>query len=138
MRFYKKFYVMEKPISTHLEPASVFESIKDIVAADQESFWLLGYNVKNAEIYRECIFLGGMNSCIVDPKIVFKRLLLHDCAKFIVIHNHPSGNKIPSEEDTRITRKLLEAAKTLELVFMDHIIASDTGYFSYAENKLIF
>lgn len=77
---------------------------------------------------------GGMAGTVIDPKVIFS-VALNACAQSIIlIHNHPSGMLKPSEADNRITKKLYEAGKLLEINLLDHlIIAPDGTYFSYAE-----
>ena len=137
MKFYKKFYVSEDVEPITLNPCKVYNSIKSIAFADQESFWLIGYNGINIEIYRECIFLGGMESCSIDNKIIFKRLLMHDCPRFITIHNHPGGATNPSDQDIHVTKQILFAAEALNMKYMDHLIIADTGFFSFHQKGIV-
>lgn len=133
-----KFYVREEASKTSYSSSKeVYESIRDLNRADQESFWVLGLNSKNKEVLRECVSLGGINSTDIDPRIVFKRLLVAGCTAFIIIHNHPSGDPKPSNEDREITKRLRDGAKILHLVFHDHVIVGSDQYFSFKDGGLM-
>jgi len=80
---------------------------------------------------------GGMSSCIVDPRVIFTIALNCSAHSIILSHNHPSGNKVPSIQDKNITEKIKEAGKLLDIALLDHIILTDTGYFSFMDENLI-
>jgi DNA repair protein RadC len=80
---------------------------------------------------------GGLSGTIVDPKIVFQVALKANASSIILAHNHPSGQTKPSDADKSITAKLQEAGKYLDLPVLDHIIVTDEGYFSFADEGLI-
>jgi DNA repair protein RadC len=133
-----KFYVRENPSKMVIHNwQDVADSIKDVAQADQESFWLIGMNIRNIEVFKECIFLGGVSSCVVDPIIVFKRLLIAGCTSFICVHNHPSGNPDPSAEDRTICKRLKQGAELLNLNMLDNIIIAAASVFSFTENGLM-
>ena len=111
-------------------PAEIVDSFGNLPDADQESFWVLGLDAQNREILRKCLFLGGLRSCTVDPKIVFKRLLVSNCSAFVVVHNHPSGNTAPSAEDKTFTKMLKDGGEILDIKLLDSIIIGDGGQFS--------
>lgn len=133
------FYVKEAPLSKKdiCSSQDMYERMKDLVKADQESFWVIGFNHRNREIYNECLFIGGINQCFVDPKILFKRLLVVGASSFIIIHNHPSGKNKPSGNDIDLTKEIKAGSKILRLILFDHIIISDDGYYSFADHGLI-
>ncbi len=80
---------------------------------------------------------GGMRGTVVDPKLIFAVALKACACTIIVAHNHPSGALKPSDADLRITKRLLEAGKFLELPMVDHLIVSNVGYFSFADAGLL-
>lgn len=81
---------------------------------------------------------SGCNSgTVVDPKLVFAAALKTNACSVIVAHNHPSGNLAPSQADLTLTRKLHEGAKILEIQFLDHLILTKEGYFSFADEGLL-
>jgi len=98
-----------------------------------EEFWIILLNKAN-KIIRKCsISEGGISGTTVDPKKIFKIALDHHSSSIILGHNHPSGNINPSESDRRITAKLSEAGKMLEVVIIDHLIIGEDSYFSFAD-----
>lgn len=126
-----KFYVKEEATIKISDPESIYQEFKDLSHADQESMWVVGLNSANGIILKECLFLGGLNYSIVDPKLLFRRLLKAGCISFIIIHNHPAGSIKPSEEDNHVTRKIKDISKIIEIAFLDHIIIGEKGYYSY-------
>jgi DNA repair protein RadC len=133
MKFYVKESASKQTITAYMDAVN---SIKDIANADQESFWVIGLDIKNKEVLKECVFLGGLSSCIADPRIIFKRLLMAGCASFICVHNHPSGSSDPSDEDKAVARRLLEGASILNLTMLDNIIIGE-NIFSFARAGML-
>lgn len=80
---------------------------------------------------------GGISSCIVDPRVVFTIALNCGASSIVLSHNHPSGNKVPSIQDKNITEKIKNAGKLLDITLLDHIILTDTGYFSFLDEHLL-
>jgi DNA repair protein RadC len=95
----------------------------------KEHFFVLCLNSANKIIKYENISIGNLNSSVVHPREVFKVA--------IVLHNHPSGNPEPSNEDISITKKLVESGKILGIEIFDHIIIAGNQYLSFVEKRLI-
>lgn len=90
---------------------------------DQEVFWVLLLDTKNRLMVPPCeVSRGTLNSSLVHPREVFKAAVQHSAATVILAHNHPSGDPAPSSNDIRITHKLIEAGKTMEIEVLDHLI----------------
>lgn len=102
-----------------------------------EEFWILLLNRSNVVMKKEQISRGGMNSTIVDPKVVFKSALANAASGIILCHNHPSGTVKPSEQDIRLTKRLKEGAGILDIALLDHIIVGANTYFSFADEGII-
>ena len=102
-----------------------------------EEFWVLFLNRANMIIGKQAISSGGMAGTVVDPKIIFKAALDHKSSSLILCHNHPSGNVKPSEADIRLTKNLVQAGKVLEISVIDHIIVSQNGFFSFADEGMM-
>jgi DNA repair protein RadC len=81
----------------------------------------------------EIISQGGITSTIADPRIIFKKALEEEAVSMILCHNHPSGSLQPSKADEALTLKISEGAKYLDIKLLDHIIVSESGYFSFAD-----
>ncbi|MPT35047.1 MAG: DNA repair protein, partial [Flavobacterium sp.] len=77
---------------------------------------------------------GGTSGTVVDPKQVFAVALKANASAIILAHNHPSGNLYPSDADDKITNKLYKAGKLLDIEFLDHLIITKDGYYSFAES----
>lgn len=132
-------HVKEKSASYKISNSKeVMKDFEELGESDQESFHILGCNIQNQPILKECIGLGGMNFCPIDIKIIFKRLLVAGCSSFFCIHNHPTGVIKPSQEDKNITENIKKAADILDIKFIDHLIIGDKGnYFSFADERLL-
>jgi DNA repair protein RadC len=102
-----------------------------------EEFWILFLNRANFVTGKQQVSTGGMSGTVVDPKIIFRMALEQKAVSIILCHNHPSGNNKPSQEDIKLTKKLSEAGKSLEISVLDHLIVSQNGFFSFADEGLM-
>ncbi len=102
-----------------------------------EEFWLLLLNRANEVFARERLSIGGTSGTVVDLKLVLKTALNARAAGFIAIHNHPSGNLEPSRADIELTERLKQGGKILDLPMLDHLIVSERGYYSFADEGMI-
>lgn len=102
-----------------------------------EVFAILFLNLSNRIEHFEIVSVGGTSAAIVDIKIILKKALEWNASKLILCHNHPSGNLKPSQADLSITDKITEGARLMDIAVIDHIIVSDQGYFSFAEEGLL-
>jgi DNA repair protein RadC len=98
-----------------------------------EESWILYVNGKNEVFRREQLSRGGQNSTIVDPKVLFKKAIQLGASGIILVHNHPSGNSAPSQEDLQLTQRLWQAGRLLDIDIIDHIIIGNTSYYSFAD-----
>lgn len=103
----------------------------------KERFVVLCLNSSNKIIKEEIISVGNLNSSIVHPREVFKVAIENNSANIILMHNHPSGNTEPSNEDISITKRLVEAGKLMDIHVFDHIILAGSSYLSFTEERLI-
>ncbi len=98
-----------------------------------EEFYVILLSRGNAIIACENISRGGISGTVVDGKIIFKKALDHKASSIVLVHNHPSGNLFPSEQDIRLTRKLVSFGEYIDLPILDHLIFTDNGYFSFSD-----
>src|SRR6056297_4200690 len=98
-----------------------------------EEFWILLLNRANRIIEKKKISQGGVSGTIIDVKVILKHAIENLASSIILCHNHPSGNKTPSNADNTITHKLVDAGNLLDIKVLDHIIIADTDYYSYAD-----
>ena len=103
---------------------------------NHEEFWIILLKRNNEVIRKEMISKGGFSGTLVDAKIIFKRALEESASAIILAHNHPSGNLKASKEDIQLTKKLIEAGKSLDIQVLDHIIIADQNYFSFTDQGL--
>ena len=99
-----------------------------------EWFIVIPLNRKNMPFGRVLITKGTASSCLVHSREVLRPCILSNASGFIVAHNHPSGDTAPSRADIQVTRQLREAAKTMEIDFIDHIIIGEPGTEPYSFN----
>ncbi len=102
-----------------------------------EVFELVLLNTANVIIGDVRVSEGGLAASIVEPRAVFQQAVLENAASVICVHNHPSGNPEPSQEDIRITRQLVAAGKMMGIPIHDHLIVAGNGYTSMAERQLL-
>ena len=103
----------------------------------KEVFVVVYLNRANKIIQYEVISEGGMTGTVADPRIILKKALDHRAVSIILCHNHPSGNLLPSKADEQLTTKIKAAAGYLDIQVMDHIIVSEEGYYSFADEGLM-
>lgn len=103
----------------------------------KEVFAVVFLNRGNKVTHTEIISEGGMTSTVADPRIILRKALEHEATAIILCHNHPSGNLQPSNADELLTQKIKQAASFLDIRIMDHIIVSNEGYFSFADEGLL-
>jgi len=123
-------YRVNSPEATFEFAKKIYERLDD----DQEHFTVLFLNSKNEITGFKTIFSGGQDSAQVDPKIIFRNALLFGAVSIILIHNHPSGDVEPSEDDLEMTHKLKLAGEFLDIKVLDHIIISQSDFYSIASH----
>jgi DNA repair protein RadC len=116
----------------------VFDIMRPIMQdLPHEEFWLLILNRSNAVIKRELISRGGVAGTVVDTKIIFKSAIENLASSIIISHNHPSGNLKPSDADNKITKNIKEAGKIMDIPLFDHLIITDSGYYSFNDEGML-
>jgi DNA repair protein RadC len=102
-----------------------------------EEFWVLFLNRRNKVMDKQKLSQGGMTGTVIDVRLVIKSALEKHATSLIFCHNHPSGNLEPSDADKRITRQLKEAAALMDMPVIDHLVVTQAGYFSFADEGLL-
>ncbi len=102
-----------------------------------EEFWIIFLNRANGIIGKQQISKGGMSGTVADPRMIFKAALDQKAVSIILCHNHPSGNNQPSAADVQLTKNISEGGKVLEITVLDHIIVTQHGFYSFADEGLI-
>ncbi|MEO9022470.1 MAG: DNA repair protein RadC [Ginsengibacter sp.] len=125
----------KKQIRSSLEFATYLKaSLKD---HPYEVFAVVFLNRANKVKHFEILSKGGLTHTIVDPRIIFLKAIEVQATSLVLCHNHPSGNLRPSRADEEITAKLKSAGNLLDIKVVDHLIVSDEGYYSFADEGMI-
>ena len=102
-----------------------------------EVFAVVFLNQANKINHFEIISKGGITGTVADPRIILKKALDNNATSIVLCHNHPSGNLRPSRADEELTKKITEAAKYFDIMVVDHIIVSEEGFYSFADDGLL-
>ena len=113
------------------------EIAKDLKKCDREKFICIHLNIKNQIISFEVVSTGNLTSSIVHPREVYKGAILSNAASVIFMHNHPSGDPEPSNDDIEITDRLNKVGEILGINVLDHIIVASGGFYSFRQSNLI-
>ena len=115
----------------------IFEIMQPIIGElPHEEFWIIYLNNSNKVISKAQLSKGGITGTLVDVRIVFKTALEMGATGLILCHNHPSGTLIPSDADKQITKKLKLAGDSLEIKVLDHLIVTETSYYSFVDEGI--
>jgi DNA repair protein RadC len=115
----------------------VFEIMQPIIGElPHEEFWVLFLNNSNKVISKSQLSKGGISGTIVDVRLVFKLALENGATALILCHNHPSGNLQPSDADRKITKKIKLAGDSLDVKVLDHLIITETKYYSFVDEGI--
>ncbi len=118
-------------------PADIFTFLKPKLAHHKkEHFVLVSFDTRNNIIGIDTISIGTLNASLVHPRELFEIAIRKHAASVIIAHNHPSGDPDPSDEDIRVTSKLIEAGKLLGIQVLDHIIVGNNTFYSFSEEGL--
>ena len=104
---------------------------------NHEVFVAIFLNQASKILHSEVLSEGGITGTVVDPRVLLRKALEYNAVNIILCHNHPSGNLKPSQADKDLTYKISEAAKFFDIDVNDHIIVSNEGYYSFADDGLI-
>ena len=128
-------WVSDKKITSPKDVADIFiPLLRDEL---KEKFILVCLNSANKMIKHEVISVGNLNSSVVHPREIFKAAIENNSASVILIHNHPSGNPEPSNEDIAITKKIVEAGRILDIPVFDHLIIAGNLFTSFVDKRII-
>lgn len=132
----KRDDVKKVQIKTSSDSADFFRQIMEGIDI-YESFFCIYLNRANNTIGWYKVSQGGLVSTVADPRLIIKKAL--DClaTSIVMCHNHPSGCLRPSRQDEELTIKIKQAASFLDILVIDHIILTETGYFSFADEGLL-
>lgn len=127
---------MEKPL---LNPYDIFGRVHNqLMFLKQEHFLLLCLDNKNKVIKEKTIFIGSLNMSVVTPREVFKEAIAISSAKIVLVHNHPSGDALPSEEDLLMTEQFQKLGQMMSIEVIDHIVVGWNQFYSIMAKQLFF
>ncbi|MGN0310604.1 MAG: DNA repair protein RadC [Bacteroides sp.] len=127
---------MERPLIT--SSVDIYELFHPLLCdLPTEEFWVLLMNRSNRVIGKERISSGGIDQTTADVRTILREALLARATQIAVVHNHPSGNARPSQEDRRITDRIKEAGRFMNIHLTDHVIVCDGAYFSFNDEGLL-
>jgi DNA repair protein RadC len=127
------------------ETLPIIRSTKDVIAQSvylrdrtREHLMTIYLNARNEMVWKkQSTFIGTLNANLVHPREIFNEALEHNASSVILVHNHPSGDAEPSQDDLAITKRIIEAGKIMGIDVLDHIIITKTKAFSFKEQKLL-
>lgn len=127
---------LDKPVVNGASSVAAF--LQTLLADyEHEVFVVLFLNRANRINHHEIVSYGGMSGTVADPRVILRRALEEKAVSLILCHNHPSGNLRPSMADRELTLKIREAARFFDIAVLDHIIVSQDGFFSFADEGII-
>jgi len=116
---------------------AVFDIMQPLIGElNHEEFWVLFLNNSNKVLYKTQVSKGGMTGTVVDVRIIFKLALEHNATALILTHNHPSGKLLASDADIQITKKIKIAGQQLDIPVLDHVIVTESSYYSFADEGI--
>jgi len=134
----------KRALNIQEETLPKIESAQDVLAQavylrdkTREHFMVIYLNARNEMIFKKPMFIGTLNASLIHPREIFQEALKQNSASVILVHNHPSGDCEPSEDDLLVTKRIVEAGKTMGIDVLDHIIITKSKIYSFKENKLI-
>lgn len=127
--------IHKEQITTSSDAAQIFQALLGDLS--HEEFWVLFLNRSNKIIDKQKISQGGLVGTVIDVKIIMKMAIDKLAISIVLCHNHPSGNKQPSQSDILITKKLKQAGEFLEIAVLDHLIVTDDSFFSFADEGML-
>jgi len=117
---------------------TVYELLQPLMGdLNHEEFWIVYLNQSNKIVGKWLASKGGITSTMVDVRLVLKKALELMATGLILSHNHPSGKREPSQSDKDLTRKMIDAAKVMDIQVLDHLIVTEKSYFSFADEGIL-
>jgi len=137
--------LVKRALKVRDETLPIIKSVEDVIAQavylrdkTREHLMTIYLNARNEMIWKkQSTFIGTLNANLVHPREIFKEALTHNAASVILVHNHPSGDAEPSQDDLEITKRIVEAGKIMGIDVLDHIIITKTKVFSFKDEKLL-
>lgn len=128
------YRVEEKPGTTFKGASEIYNELKGRFNPLQEEFFIIP--TVGEEFLIEKLFVGGLDASLVDLKTLFRKIMTEypNCRSFVIAHNHPSGGNEPSMADIDVTRRITKTCELMDYRLLDHIVFSNTGYYSFNDH----
>lgn len=134
-RRFNELPVEQESVRSSSQVAAIFRPL--LADLHHEEFWILLLNRANKPLLKCKVGLGGVHQTPVDCRVILKQAVLHMASGIVLCHNHPSGNRFPSEADKRLTQSIVEGASLLEIKVLDHIIIAGSNYYSFSDENTL-
>jgi len=132
--FNKRYNLAKNPVSKISKAEDVFNLLHGKLKNEkQENFFVLMLNNKNQIIGEQMISKGVLDASIIDAREIFKPAIKNSSAKIVLVHNHPSGDAMPSKEDLEVTENIVKSGELLGIRVLDHVIIGRNKYWSWRE-----
>lgn len=133
----RAFAIDQDTLPTIKKSKDVADEVVDIRRLKREHFVVLYLNARNQLIHKEIVSVGTLNANIVHPREVFQPAVMHSAASIILVHNHPSGDTSPSNDDVQLTKRMVKAGEMMGIEVLDHVIVSERSFLSLKEKSLL-
>lgn len=121
-----------------IKSRDVAKFINSQISKEVEEFWCIGMSAEKFVLASELLFRGTVDGCLVHPRDIFRFACRVNASALILVHNHPTGRTLPSDEDRAVTKRLVEISRIMEIPILDHIIVSRNLHYSFCDAGLIF
>lgn len=112
-------------------PSEIAEYMKIHFNPEAEELWVLCLNSRGLVKSKKMIFRGTVDMCLSHPRDIFRFVIIENASAFILVHNHPSGDSTPSEQDLKLTNRILRISKLMEITLLDHIVLGKDNFTSF-------
>lgn len=124
-------------IHSSKESYELFKTVYEDCMQHHEECWAMYLNHAGKVLGVSCISRNGMDCTVVDIRIVLQTALVSHASAVILSHNHPSGSTVASQQDNNLTSRMKKACEAIDIRFLDHIILTEDGYLSYADEGML-
>lgn len=136
-KYVKKDDVRNQKITSSKDLVDFVRKVYPVQIDYREAFMCVYLNRSNNTVGFSVISIGGISGTLVDPKVVFQHALLCNASSIIMVHNHPSGILKASDADKKVTKKIQQGGKILDIDILDHIIVTETEYYSFNDEDIL-
>ena len=132
----KRYSLVKNPVKRITQAKDVFDLFHERLKDEkQEHFYIIMLNTKNHIIGEHLVSKGVLDAAILEPREVFRPAIKNAASRIIILHNHPSGDPTPSDEDVEVTRRLIDAGKMINIQVLDHVIVGNEKWWGWTENN---